>query len=258
MNSSINVLEFGYTGRRIRTIDCSGNSPSLESVFPETVFSNVVYYIIRLSERMCHSTGGMYVMDTFILVDLPNHKLRVPRVLETSVAQCSIGQKTVVIPVRLETEFSAHSNLVLVSPVTETIEFFEPHGLLYGLGEPGIDNPGIIERCIHTAFPFTRGYAFVNSANTCPLGLGAQAMQEQSLYATFSEPKGGLCLAWSLYILAVYVLSDPSVTIADCHSFLVTTFGPDELELLVRQFITFATSVPARPTEYAHETVYTI
>jgi hypothetical protein len=122
----------------------------------------------------------------------------------------------------------------------------------------GIDNPGIIKRCVHTAFPFTRGYAFVNSASACPLGLGAQAMQEQSLYFTFSEPKGGLCLAWSLYILAVYVLSDPSVTVADCHSFLVTTFGPDELELLVRQFITFAVSVPARPTEYAHETVYSI
>lgn len=212
--------------------------PSKSSYLSEDIF--VKYFDVILlrnlqtfndsSLNMC-PLKSMYITDYFITLDFVNFTYKIPEILKISIESCKMtNTRFYVIPLRLNINKSAHSNLIIIDTQFNTIEFFEPHGNKFNGSE--YELPYNIEKhiqyLIEKLFPIkSLFYNFKNVQNSCPRGLQAK---QNSI-----NPNSGHCLAWSLLFIHLRILNlvyDTDYIIDYLHK-----NTPEQLDLYIRRYI---------------------
>jgi hypothetical protein len=195
------------------------------------------------------------IEEYFLRIDLTTLELSVSNNTISQIQNCiDSSVHIIILPIRLDlldiqTDYnvnftesdtnpnSSHSNLLIIDTVWKTIDFFEPHGIVFGHTYSNIINlQETVEFFVKNIFAI-QDYTFVNIANACPIGL--QTLQ------TFINPQSGHCLVWSLYFITVrlmntnYIHTDFNKTISQTiNELLVKNFSSDA-DTTIRQFLTY-------------------
>lgn len=178
----------------------------LEEKFFTNFFDKIIYNSITLNPNQVCSLESIHILDYFITINFTNLEIIIPETLKTSISICANFNPNIefyIIPIKLIFHNGAHSNVVIIDHKKLTIEFYEPHGIVYS----GSNTPFNIQNIIYTLIHFIlhtlsnkeQIYTFENTHNTCPIGL--QAKQSES------DPQSGHCLAWSLLFVHLKLLN---------------------------------------------------
>lgn len=196
------------------------------------------------------------IEEYFLRIDLTSLELSVSNNTITQIQNCiDSGVNIIMLPIRLdlldiEIDYSitlqnenndsvtaAHSNLLIIDTVWKTIDFFEPHGIMFGHAYSNIIHlQETIEYFVKNVFHL-QDYTFVNIANTCPIGL--QTLQ------TSINPASGHCLVWSLYFITVrlmnanYIHLDFNKTVSQTINEILTTNFSRDADTTIRQFLSY-------------------
>ena len=178
----------------------------LEEKFFINFFDKIIYNSITLNPNRVCSLESTFILDYFITINFTNLEIIIPETLKTSLSICANFNPNIefyIIPIKLIFHNGAHSNVVIVDHKKLTIEFYEPHGIVYSGSNTPFNIQNIIYTLIniilHTLSNKEKIYTFENIHNTCPIGL--QAKQRES------DPQSGYCLAWSLLFVHLKLLN---------------------------------------------------
>lgn len=186
--------------------------------------------------------------DMFIDIDLISMFFKIPsKTIEFINNSCN-DSDFIIIPIKLifsENKFiyninpntfkknehkeTAHSNLIIIDNSIGSIEYFEPHGLNIDDISYIINYINQIIELLKSKIPAISGYKFINSANTCKIGV-------QSLHNR--KYNKGYCLVWTLFFIHLR-LHNPKLTLEFLHDFITSSYSIDELNSLISKFITF-------------------
>ena len=210
--------------------------PSSSLYLKEDVFSKYLDKIIldtlkTDSDTVC-AFQSLFITDYFITIDFVDFIYKIPNILLSSLEQCknNTNIRFYIIPLRLNFNYKdAHSNVIIIDNQYKTIEYFEPHGVMF----TGLDVPYDIQRHIKILmirlFPIrSELYTFKNVQNYCPIGL--QGLQ------TITNPTSGHCLAWSLLFINVRINNLYSSTDYIIEYF-TKNFNSIDLDKYMRRYI---------------------
>lgn len=210
--------------------------PSSSLYLKEDVFSKYLDKIIldtlkTDSDTVC-AFQSVFITDYFITIDFVDFIYKIPNILLSSLEQCknNTNIRFYIIPLRLNFNYKdAHSNVIIIDNQYKTIEYFEPHGVMF----TGLDVPYDIQRhikiLISRLFPIrSKLYTFKNVQNYCPIGL--QGLQ------TITNPASGHCLAWSLLFINVRINNLYSSTDYIIEYF-TKNFNSIDLDKYMRRYI---------------------
>jgi len=210
--------------------------PSSSLYLKEDVFSKYLDKIILDTLKTDNDTvcafQSLFITDYFITIDFIDFIYKIPNILLSSLEQCknNTNIRFYIIPLRLNFNYKdAHSNVIIIDKQYKTIEYFEPHGLMF----TGLDVPYDIQRHIKILmirlFPIrSELYTFKNVQNYCPMGL--QGLQ------TITNPASGHCLAWSLLFINVRINNLYSSTDYIIEYF-TKNFNSIDLDKYMRRYI---------------------
>lgn len=221
-------------------------------------------------KKVCHIIVSN-IQEYFLQINLIDNTIKISSSLMLQIADCLNPHhlnytKLIVIPIKLSfvnskfvydqnTEnilnendgnelnnlYSAHSNVIIIDNERLTIEFYEPHGISLQHPYGAFNNiPEIIQNYIHTTFNLYH-YSFINAASICPMG--AQELQSSV------NRESGHCLAWSLYFIMLrilnvnYISSSYKTTLQVLHEYVTTHYTPVQLDIKIRQFMSFIDSL---------------
>ena len=179
-----------------------------------------------------------YHTDYYIEVDFLNYNYNIPFNFRNNVSGCIYDSdvRCYVIPLRLiiNKKFG-HANVVIVDTESKTIEFFEPHGILYSGNEKEEINLYNLQNHIVNILNYLfdnkidiSKYNYKNVQETCIIGL--QTLQNQS------DANTGHCLAWILLFIHVK-LYNPSLPSNDIITFFINRFTNYELDSYIKRYI---------------------
>ena len=172
--------------------------------------------------------------------ELNNIKKVVKKIIECIHTQ----SKLIVVELDLYLPFGAHSNVIIIRPELNLIEYFEPHGKFLDVEvEAGFKNKNGSIKYLPTEMILSRFFnIFLQTCNeefqknnieqytglfansTCPYDDGLQAAECQSeIERIESIEDGGYCQLWSFFIVHM-VLLNPSRAIADIYRIIYSIF----------------------------------
>lgn len=179
-----------------------------------------------------------YHYDYFIKIDFEEFLYDIPVNFMTNISICNLFDPTVrfyVIPLILNfNKTSAHANVLIIDNYFKTIEFFEPHGEVYG-GTNMItyDIKNHIFQVLLKLFEdkldiLTYTYKNVQSC----INFGLQSLQN------LIDPISGHCLAWTLLFIHVR-LYNIYVNSEDIINFFINNFTALDLDRYVKRYMTY-------------------
>ena len=245
--------------------------PSSKNLLDESTFSSYLDILLfqiniqNIYPQVCN-IYTQNIQEHFLQLDFSTNQIKMSYELSSQIQNC-MSQKTrlVIVPVKLifinskyqyeydfdkifnnigssnsdENVMSAHSNLLIIDNLYKTIEFYEPHGIIFQHPYGKIFNISeILQNYIKDILKID--YYFINVSNTCPRG--AQMLQADA------NEKAGHCLAWSLYFIMVRILnvdylSFSTITTSQTINEIITSNTPENLDILIRKFITYLDSL---------------
>ena len=179
--------------------------PSESIYLTEDIFSKyldkIIFDAFNLGSNTVCLFESVFITDYFITIDFIDFIYKIPNILISSLERCKQNPniRFFIIPLRINFNYKdAHSNVIIIDNMEKTIEYFEPHGAIFG----GFSVPYDIQRHIKILmtrlFPIrTQSYKFKNVQNSCLNGL--QSIQN------ITNPTSGHCLAWSLLFINVRI-----------------------------------------------------
>lgn len=183
-------------------------------------------------EQICIFTSNIYT-DYYISVNLPDYKYEIPNQFYNNINQCINNDmiRFLIIPIFLKfTSKSGHANVIIIDKKNKTIEFYEPHGVVFSGSETVFDLEKHIKSIIFAILPLSSEYMYINTHENCIIGL-------QSLQNVIN-PSSGHCLAWTLLIIHTRVLNI-YMTTENIIDFFLTKFSLQELNTYIKRYINF-------------------
>lgn len=200
-------------------------------------FDAIIGKIFSTNKDICLFTSN-YAIDYFIIIDFFNFKYYISELLAKSIEKCQdINNRFYILPIKLNFNYIAHSNIIIIDNQKKTIEFLEPYGEFIDANLP-YDTKRYVLQIIDMLFlahPIDlRTYKFINVQKNCPRG-GLQTIQSKV------NPGSGYCLAWSLLFINIklYNLNVDSDYII---KYLLNSFSSDELNTYIKRFMGFVES----------------
>lgn len=233
-NSNTDYLEkdFFLVALRALVPQLSNNVFLPDLSFGEDYFItiNLVDKTLEASQKLIGQINtNLYKYDLFVIPiqiifpDFKNNYDISPNTLETT-KNTNIG----------------HANFVIIDKLKSTIELFEPHGFYLNHPVNIFDYHSELHQYIIEIFPNLLYFSFINSANSCILGV--QTIQN-SMY-----PQGS-CLGWSLYMIFMRIINN-NITITTTesvseyiHRYMIYTFSASDLNIIINKFISFSSLV---------------
>ena len=216
--------------------------PSLDSFFPTElkylttdIFSAYLNIIIQGSNNVNKKTISSNTRDDFLEINFESLEFRISNELYLAIHNNST--QISILPIGLFFPYptkDGHSNIIIINPTIQTIEFFEPHGIEYSNSiENIIDTTSIIFKVFFKIFPEFNKFNVINSSKNCLIGLqGIQGYIDKSV---------GHCLAWSLLFIQLRLshLNKSSDFIVSS----ISKLNPISLDHYIKQYITFLNSI---------------
>jgi len=222
------------------------------------------------SDRVCHMFFNK-IEDYFLRINLTTFQISISVDTVTQIMNClhSNTFPIIILPVRIDflniesdyaqtlektgsDLYAAHSNLIIIDKLHNTVEFFEPHGIILGHAYSNILHiESIIQNFLTETFELT-GYTFINISSTCPIG--AQTIQ------SLISPESGHCLAWSLYFIMIRLLNIYFIprqeSVFQTINKTITSQDAITIDTTIRQFISYVESLAIIPVRFlnAHNT----
>lgn len=186
----------------------------------------------EFKDQICIFTSNIYT-DYYILVNLPDYKYEITNQFYNNINQCINNEiiRFLIIPVFLKfTSNSGHANVIIIDKKNKTIEFYEPHGIVFSGSETAFDLEKHVKSIIFAILPLSSEYEYINTHENCIIGL-------QSLQNVIN-PISGHCLAWTLLIIHTRVLNI-YMTTENIIDFFLTKFSLQELNTYIKRYINF-------------------
>jgi hypothetical protein len=223
-------------------IDHDFNLPPLDSFEPTDLkylttetFSSFLYIIINGSRNVNLKTISNNIRDDFFEIDFESLDFRISTTLFSAIHNNLTNIS--ILPINLLFPYptiTGHSNVIIINPMTQTIEFFEPHGIEFSNSiENILDTTSIIMKLFFQVFPEFIQFNFVNSSKNCVIGpQGLQGIVDRS---------AGHCLAWSLLFIQLrlsYITKTSDFVVSS-----LSKINPLILDIYIKQYITFLNSI---------------
>lgn len=192
------------------------------------------------------------VMSHFITIDLVTPKVEISRQLIHDVQNCNA--KVIVLPLRLiflkskenynlvsnksptQDIVTGHSNVLIIDKVMQTVEYYEPHGLVTNSNFTLMyDLNKIVANIFRIHFPSFAVYQLINAAQFCILG--------PQFWQNTINPTSGHCLAWSLYFIVLRILNNQIhsniLPVSTMINNTITLWSATVQDRSIRQFMTY-------------------
>jgi hypothetical protein len=199
------------------------------------LFTSYLTLIINSYINVNTNTITKNIRDDFLEINFESLDFRIANSLYSAIHN---NITTIsILPIRLVFPFPSktnHSNVIIINPMLQTIEFFEPHGIELGsVLENVMDTTSLIKKIFYNIFPEFNIFTFVNSSQNCTMGV--QALQG------IADNNVGHCLAWSLLFiqLRLYYINNTS-------DYIVTSLSkinPISLDYYIKQYISLLNSL---------------
>jgi len=255
------------------------NTQSLNDWMFSDFFDNLIlnFYLFRSFNSICPIYYDN-VEEYFLRIDLSKLELSISDNTVNQIKSCiNLNKNIIILPIRLDvidivldyniseqnqqdnnSIYSAHSNLLIIDPEYETIDFFEPHGIILGHAYSNIIRlQEMIENFVKRTFDIYN-YTFVNITNNCPIRRG-QGLQT---YQSYTNRTAGHCLVWSLYFITVrlmnvnYIRTNTEKTISQTiNEILISNFSHNA-DIIIRQFLSYVESCTTQSQRYNSSSGY--
>lgn len=221
-------------------------APSTLISLKNEIFSQHLDSIFQHNHQFICAQQSHNFTDYYLFINLVLLNATISNILLNFINNCRKTQiRFIIIPLIILTQYNAdgnsdsHSNILIIDNLLHTIEFFEPHGKEYKLGNYDLDIEETIKIILNELFTeeFVL-YNFINLQNQCPIGL--QAKQ------SYVDIYAGHCQAWSLLIIELRLLNFLTST-EDIIEFLHNQ-DPYDLDLYIKKYITYVYSKTSHKT----------
>ena len=266
----LSVDQNSFKNMLINDIQLDGIEPAFDNVLPVEIFSRNIYRIFEhmnnLPSKMVEYLGYAICNtghDNFLVFDFTGEytewKVSISKELQHRINKCLTDHNVnfMVIPIALLFKGSGHANVLFIDKQKQTVEYFEPHGILmYTEYNNVVSISEVIEKNLFSLFTplsWNNGYVFLNINGQC--FVGPQVLQESSFSWKIQASSGdGHCLAWVLYyiylrILNINTLQANSSPASVLMEYITTTNDPEQLDYRIRRFITLVKHVASTVDE---------
>jgi hypothetical protein len=214
----------------VRCLNLENENVSDKVLLDEQTFTDYFdILLLRKENNVCSITSSI-VLDYFIIIDLFKLSYQIPETIFSHINLCKIlpiYQDFYVIPLKLHIDIrEAHSNVMIVNMKENTVEYFEPHGMMINADESGYNMSAIVGQIIQKLFPM-HDLKVKNVSSQCPIG--------PQIAQGFVNPNSGHCLAWSLLFVHMRLINlhiKPELVIN-----YFSKFDPSRLDILIRKYI---------------------
>lgn len=238
---------------KIHTVNLKNISQAKDFQLQTNFFNNFLKFLLRnvneanhiftnFNSGLCDNIDNITsIADYAITYNFRVWNIFLPKLMKTSVDKCLLSNEVhyIVIPIHLNFLDTAHSNVIIIDKLKQTIDYFEPHGIQMGSDYSQIiDIFSTVTYYLKQMFPQLAHFTIVNAAQRCILGP-----------QTVQGGNQGHCLAWSLYFIFLRLVNFDIGEHSSLHSseiinsFLVQQV-PTTLDRIIRKFITFVKSIP--------------
>jgi hypothetical protein len=212
-NSVLSNYDYHMNENLLTILNVSHYSPSSEIYLKNEIFSLHLDNLFQNNHQFICSKHSHFFSDYYIYINLVLLNATIPKLFYDFILRCKTSDiRFIIIPLIICTQYNeekqqydAHSNILIIDNLLNTIEFFEPHGKEFSLGNFDVDIESTIKFLLNELFPLEYSiYTFFNLQNQCPIGI--QSKQ------TMVDIYVGHCHAWSLLLIELRLLNFMSPT----------------------------------------------
>ena len=256
------IFDIGFENNIIKTIIPNNDSSNIEPEYLDTDL-----FLVALQAILPQLSSNVFIPDLshgddyFIKINLIEKTVQSSTFLTDVINNNFDKYDIFIIPIQLtlpvtkynysivpnteETDLdtdlrTGHANFIIIDKLKLNIEFFEPHGIF--IFDPiSIFNYQIhLQNHLNSIFPHLFLYSFINSANTCFVGV-------QSVQNTVNNQ--GSCLGWTLYMIFMRIINENlNITTSESiseyiHRYMTSFYSANELHIIINKFMTYVTLI---------------
>lgn len=187
----------------------------------DTLYVTMIKIFIKEAQKdninICNIIPNIeeYSELAFITVNLDNYNVKIEDHLYKYINETCAFSELIVLPIILyySSKGQRHANVIIIDNKLKTIEYFEPHGVLF---HKYFEIPFLIHNYFKTYFPFMGDYVYVKR-------ILEDGLQKDEPY----------CAIWCLYVIWLKILNyKQSITTQDIENYLLLRPYKENIKIL--------------------------